>query len=163
MKTISISSEGARERRTCALFIGANVLKRASSLIEAGKYSNLFIITDPCLGWKDTEKLLREAAAFRKSSGRGRKLVIDELASLRGKIDGVDESLVALLSKRLECAEKIGSIKKSHTLPVLDTKREKTLKEKRLALVHKHGIDPDLVDGIFELIIEKSKKIQKVK
>lgn len=47
------------------------------------------------------------------------------LEDYRVEIDNIDKELVELLDKRMRVAEKVGSYKKEHNLPVLDLQRER--------------------------------------
>ena len=48
-----------------------------------------------------------------------------DLAELREQIDVVDKELIALLERRFDIAASIADYKQVHSLPVLDTGREK--------------------------------------
>jgi chorismate mutase len=47
-----------------------------------------------------------------------------EIADWRNKIDGIDEQIVALISKRAEAAKAIGELKKQASLPIYEPQRE---------------------------------------
>ena len=53
-----------------------------------------------------------------------------ELLKVRNEIDTIDEELLVLFIKRLECAKKVAEIKKEHSLPVLNSGREQEILNK---------------------------------
>ncbi|GAF35876.1 chorismate mutase [Lentilactobacillus farraginis] len=58
----------------------------------------------------------------------------EELTEARKQINQLDESIVALLTKRFETAAKIGKIKEKQGLPVFDPDREEAVLEGVTAL-----------------------------
>ena len=48
----------------------------------------------------------------------------DEIKKYRDEIDGIDEKMVELFARRMECAEKIGELKQSGNIQILDSGRE---------------------------------------
>ena len=79
----------------------------------------------------------------------------DDLQKLRVEIDGVDKALVEVLAKRFEISRRIGQCKKEQGLPPRDERREREMLQQRKALAKEHGIDPDLVDSIFQAVLNK--------
>lgn len=48
-----------------------------------------------------------------------------ELADIRAEIDRLDDELVALLCRRMDCSLQVAAYKAAHHLPVLKEEREK--------------------------------------
>lgn len=48
-----------------------------------------------------------------------------ELADIRAEIDRLDDELVALLCRRMDCSLQVAAYKAAHHLPVLNEEREK--------------------------------------
>ena len=57
--------------------------------------------------------------------------MMEELKALRAEIDRVDQDLAALFERRMEIAGRIGKLKKSCGMQVLDSERENQLREER--------------------------------
>ena len=83
------------------------------------------------------------------------------IKKLREEIDEIDASLLKLLAARLELSAKIGDYKKRNKLPIQDRKREIEMIKSRVHLFAEFGFnDEQFVGKLFELILEKSRKIQ---
>ncbi len=72
----------------------------------------------------------------------------DQLEDLRKQIDGIDESIVNLLAKRIETVKKVGQLKKKSNIPVLDKSRwQKVIKSKKgyikkiYNIIHDHALE----------------------
>jgi chorismate mutase len=82
------------------------------------------------------------------------------LETLREEINRIDENIVGLLSKRMELAKKIATLKKEKGIPVEDRDRERTLFLKLENEARRNNIDENFVSEIFGMIISHSKNIQ---
>jgi chorismate mutase len=76
------------------------------------------------------------------------------LHELRHEIDAINHQLVTLLGKRLEVAREIAVIKRLQGLSILDDEREQRIKEEVKVLAKKQGLDKDLVEAVFQLILD---------
>ncbi len=72
----------------------------------------------------------------------------NQLEDLRKQIDGIDESIVNLLAKRIETVKKVGQLKKKSNIPVLDKSRwQKVIKSKKgyikkiYNIIHDHALE----------------------
>ncbi len=75
----------------------------------------------------------------------------NQLEDLRKQIDGIDESIVSLLAKRMETVKKVGQLKKKSNIPVLDKSRwQKVIKSKK-----------GFVKKIYNIIHEEALEIEK--
>ena len=79
----------------------------------------------------------------------------DGLADWRIRIDALDEQLLDLLQRRVECALAVGAIKKAHGMPLFDPAREKRIYEKLRVRLRERGDDlpASAVTSIFREII----------
>lgn len=83
------------------------------------------------------------------------------LEEYRKEIDHLDQQLVQLLVKRIECSQKIGVYKKEHNLIIFDPIREEAIIKEKIRLFTEKGIDdPVFVGKLFLLLFEKSREIQ---
>lgn len=95
------------------------------------------------------------------------KLVVREcnqtaegLLQLRREIDGIDEQLLELLSKRMRISHDIGVYKKEHSMAVLQPSRYNDILEKRSATGRQLGLTSEFVKAIFQDIHEESVRRQ---
>ncbi len=84
----------------------------------------------------------------------------ETLDSLRERIDALDRELARILAERSQLIPKVVEAKLEQGLPIFQPEREARQYEKFAAMATEYGIDPDLVQKIFELIIEQSKDVQ---
>ncbi len=75
----------------------------------------------------------------------------------RGKVDEVTFKLVRLIRKRNDIVRKITRAKKELGLPMLDVQREKELIKKVREVAKQEGVDPDLIEQITKILMEKSR------
>ncbi|MFC2047191.1 chorismate mutase [Chloroflexota bacterium] len=80
------------------------------------------------------------------------------LELLRTRIDECDKQIIELLRRRFELVRKIGTYKANFNLPVLDERRERELIADRRQQASE--LNSDLVESLFNLIINKSRQIQ---
>jgi chorismate mutase len=87
---------------------------------------------------------------------------LEKLAECRRNIDRIDLQVLALLNERARVVEIIGAVKREHTLPVYEPKREEQVY--RNVLDHNHGPLPaDAVRRVFERIIDEMRTLQKMR
>ncbi|NTW30691.1 MAG: chorismate mutase [Candidatus Moranbacteria bacterium] len=82
------------------------------------------------------------------------------LDSLREQIDILDRELVRILAERSRLIPKVVEAKLEQNLPIFQPEREAQQYEKFSTIAAEFGIDPLLVQKIFELVIEQSKDVQ---
>ncbi len=85
---------------------------------------------------------------------------IARLQEIRRKIDEIDESIAALLIKRMEYAMQARAEKLRLNLPVTDTEREKEVIERWRAHARKNNnqVSEELMQRIAELVTEYTRK-----
>ena len=84
----------------------------------------------------------------------------NQLASLRGEVDHIDDGILDLLSKRRDIARKIAAEKQRAERPFRDDSREEALLIERLAAAGKYQLDADLVSRVWEQIMADSLRVQ---
>jgi chorismate mutase/prephenate dehydrogenase len=91
---------------------------------------------------------------------------IKKLDQLRNKLDEIDEQIISLIAERQFNVEQIGNVKLSTNSPTRDYQREKQVIDKIKNHAKNKGLDPEIAQQIFELVIETSlmkQEVQKVK
>ena len=84
------------------------------------------------------------------------------LSGHRAAIDVLDLKILDLLNERTRVVEQIGAVKREHSLPVYEPKREEAVF--RNVLDHNSGPLPaDAVRRIFERIVDEMRTLQKQK
>ncbi|MBO3754132.1 MAG: prephenate dehydratase [Candidatus Brockarchaeota archaeon] len=82
------------------------------------------------------------------------------LKELRRMMDRVDEKLVEAIAERIRVARMIGGEKKRLGLPVVDENREREVYKHALEKASARGLDPVLVEKVFSIIIDHSRRVQ---
>lgn len=77
-----------------------------------------------------------------------------ELSLIRADISAIDEQILKLLEQRMWCSVEVARYKIAHGLPVFDAAREAELLEK-----YSEKVDFS-VEGIFQAIMDESKRVQ---
>ena len=78
---------------------------------------------------------------------------------LRREIDQIDQNILHYLNSRRTITDKLIAFKKESGLPVSDPGREEEMIN-NLKEVFEGKIDPELIENIYKLIIDDSKKGQ---
>jgi isochorismate pyruvate lyase len=84
-----------------------------------------------------------------------RRKICADMAEVRQAIDAIDRELVGLLADRLHFIAEAARIKASRDLVRDDDRVEDVLKKVRSS-AKEHGIDPDLIAGVFRELVERS-------
>lgn len=91
---------------------------------------------------------------------RKEKQTTENLHELRNQIDECDNTLIEVLSKRMRVAREIGTYKKEHSMPILQTGRYNEILDKRGAQGALCGMDAAFIKKVFEAIHEESVRQQ---
>ena len=83
-----------------------------------------------------------------------------DLQRARKEIDKIDNSILDLLKQRLNIVKEIGLLKKKEGTAVLDPEREVKLLSKLEKKADENKLDPQLVKGIWDLILRNSRSSQ---
>lgn len=85
---------------------------------------------------------------------------MENIVTLRKKIDNVDEKIVHLLKERMDLCKNIGAIKTKNGLSVKDHRREDEVYLHAMAKALECGLDPQKIEAIFKDIIALSVFVQ---
>ncbi len=91
---------------------------------------------------------------------RDTTVTTESLEALRRQIDGIDNSLLELLAKRMRVSREIGVYKKEHNMTVVQTRRYGEILTKRGAQGVLCGMSGEFVKSVFEAIHEESVRQQ---
>lgn len=80
----------------------------------------------------------------------------DTLAELRADIDEIDRDMVALLARRFAVVHRVAVVKAREGLAAVLPERVAQVKRQARALAEDAGINPDLVEQIYGLIIDEA-------
>jgi chorismate mutase len=84
----------------------------------------------------------------------------EDLSILRRQIDELDNKLLEILAKRLRVSKEIGTYKKEHDMPVLQTVRYDEILKDRITQAESMGIKGEFMKTILEAIHEESVRVQ---
>lgn len=82
------------------------------------------------------------------------------IEKLRKEIDGIDNNIIELLSKRRSIVKKISEIKKQKNMPIIDKAREQEIIHRLKKLSKEKGLDENFIACIYEEIIKNSRDEQ---
>ncbi|AER40399.1 MAG: bifunctional 3-deoxy-7-phosphoheptulonate synthase/chorismate mutase type II [Flavobacteriales bacterium] len=123
---------------------------------------------DPDHAWSDAqqqitpEKLLEMLKKLKDSNNDDniKSKNQKDLDSLRILIDEIDENIIALLAERMKISKKLGTLKKTYNISVLQPNRWNFILNKNLKFGKKLGISEDILEGFFNLLHKESINIQ---
>jgi len=78
------------------------------------------------------------------------------LKPYRKELDGLDRQILKLLGKRFGIIRKVAKIKTKYDLPSFLHERVEEVRNSRVALGKKYGIDPQFVHALYSSIIYQS-------
>lgn len=109
-----------------------------------------------------TPSALTEVLHNLRVSGRSSSnaLFINQLESLREKIDHIDQELVEMLSMRSKLTEKIGDYKKEHHVTVFQLERWNEIMNTRPEWARLLNLNPGFVKELYKIIHDESIRIQ---
>mgnify|MGYP006296987899 CR=1 FL=1 len=90
-------------------------------------------------------------------------LIVDELETIGGEIDQIDEQLVQLLAKRFACSKRVVEIKNEIGKPVFDAQREAELLEIIIKKAEGLGLSATVSKAIFNEILHQSRRAQEAR
>ena len=78
------------------------------------------------------------------------------LRPFRGRIDALDDQIVALLGKRFGIVRRVAELKAAHDFPSYISDRVVKVRERNAKTGQKYGIDPDFMRMLYSLVIYQS-------
>ncbi len=91
---------------------------------------------------------------------RDMKQTTESLTALRRQIDGLDNDLLELLAKRMRVSQEIGTYKKEHNMPILQTDRYDEILKDRINAAETMGMSGDFMKTVLMAIHEESVRQQ---
>lgn len=95
-----------------------------------------------------------------RSKEGGDELFHLRLEEHRTRLDEIDESLVKLLSDRMQASKAIGELKKEAGVAIVQSGRWGEVLKRVRSLAAERNLDPEFVNSIFNLIHEESVSVQ---
>lgn len=80
-----------------------------------------------------------------------------EIKTLRNNIDDIDQEILTLISKRQQEVEQVVALKRKHNVPVYHPAREEDLISGLRARAKSNGIEPDLMEDLYRVILRYSR------
>jgi len=80
----------------------------------------------------------------------------EALHDLRSRVDELDRCVVKLLALRQSTVDAIAEVKEQSDRSVRDPERESELFDRLRRLADAHGVSPDLIEELFDTIVEHS-------
>lgn len=77
---------------------------------------------------------------------------IEKLEELRNELNEIDNELFLLLIQRYKLCKKIGNIKKSHNIPILQTKIYECKLNKFIEMSQNENIPKEVIEKLYKLI-----------
>jgi len=85
---------------------------------------------------------------------------VDDIETLRARIDAIDARLVALLNERAACALAIGHLKEQAGLPIYQPAREAEVLA-RVGAANGGPLDTEAIVRLFERIIDEARRLER--
>ncbi len=114
---------------------------------------------NPCDAWSDASQQVTPDALKEIIDSliiRDGNVSTEDLNALRKQIDDLDNSLLELLSKRMRISREIGTYKKEHGMPILQTNRYEEILDRRAVDAKTMDMNGDFVKTILQAIHEES-------
>jgi chorismate mutase len=83
-----------------------------------------------------------------------------DLDAVRAEIERVDEAIVFLIDQRLRLARRVGELKRTAGLRVLDPGREAAVVRRAGTLARDRGLDDEAIREVFWRLIEMARTAQ---
>ena len=83
-----------------------------------------------------------------------------KLEELRAVIDGIDDELVRILSRRMQIVSEIGKYKKENSITILQLKRWSEIINDRMIKADQMSLNKDFLEQILKIIHDESIQIQ---
>ena len=84
----------------------------------------------------------------------------DSIKEIRDAIDVIDTELLKLLEQRNDYVKEIVKFKNSDEKGIIAQERKELVLEQRKKWAEERGLDAEMIEGIFRLLIDKNIQIQ---
>ncbi len=85
---------------------------------------------------------------------------MDNVETLREKIDQIDSEILTLFAKRFSLVAQIGVYKKAQNMPIINTDREKRKIEALAKKGNTQGISKNFIENIWQTIFAESYRLE---
>ncbi len=86
---------------------------------------------------------------------------MEDLQTLRKRVDEIDEKILKALSERVEVCRQIGEVKKQQGLPVRDQSRETKVYSKVKEKAANFQLEPSQIEAVYREIVNMCSAVQK--
>jgi len=83
-----------------------------------------------------------------------------DLEDFRRQIDAIDDRLLALLGERFAVVREVAAYKAPRGIPAIIPERVSEVRERCAAEGLRHGLDPDLVRRLYDLLIGEACRLE---
>ncbi len=115
---------------------------------------------NPNKAWSDSNQQITPDRLFDILTTIKYNNKINNLYILRVLIDELDENIISIISKRMNISKKLGKVKKTGNIPVLQSNRWNIIIDKYINMSKDLGISNKFIIKIFELLHKESIRIQ---
>jgi chorismate mutase len=92
--------------------------------------------------------------------GRDRPATVQELEALRARLDGIDDALLDVVRRRIQCCRDIAAVKRRHGVPMMQPHRVGLVHRRAARYAADNGIDADFVRRLYELMIGETCRVE---
>ena len=82
------------------------------------------------------------------------------LASYRRRIDGIDDRVLAILAERFAVIREVAAYKEPRGIPAVIPDRVVEVRERCAARAQAHGLEPDFVRALYDLLIDEACRME---
>ena len=86
----------------------------------------------------------------------------ENLERLRAHLDALDRVLLDAVRDRLQCCVDIADVKRRHAVPMMQPHRIAIVHDRAAAYAAEHGIDPEFLHRLYDLIIDETCRVESV-
>jgi chorismate mutase/prephenate dehydrogenase len=85
---------------------------------------------------------------------------MEDLQTLRKRVNAVDEQIIKALSERVEICRQIGEVKKQQSLPIHDESRENEVYIRVREKAAKFKLEPARIEAVYREIVNMCSAVQ---
>ncbi len=82
------------------------------------------------------------------------------ITEIRNAIDVIDQEIVRLFAQRHEYVKEIVKFKNKDEVAIIAQERKELVLKQRKSWAEEHGLDSEMMEGVFRLLIDKNIQIQ---